>query len=101
MLNRAERRCVGCVRKRFAQSRARILDVVAKRLEPALRLPLEALEGVHGRNTPGHDSSSRECLKSAEYRPEEGSNRPRTNQLGGKNPLPRTGGAPARAEERL
>ena len=44
----------GRIRDGALESRARVAVVRAKRLEPALRLPLQVLEGALRRESPGH-----------------------------------------------
>ena len=65
-LDITETRLSGRIWKRSLQTRARFDDIRAKRFQPALRFPLQVLEGALGREFPGHTPSSRSCLKSAE-----------------------------------
>src|SRR5262249_51812008 len=68
----------------------------AKRVEPGLGFLLQALEAAPAGDLVAHGSLPPSCLKSAESRPEEGSPQLLRTGVGGRIPLPRTGGAPTR-----
>ena len=58
VLHVAKRRMFGRDGERSLETSARVANVGAKRFQPALRFPLEILEGTSGRDTPGHDPPS-------------------------------------------
>src|ERR1700678_1510601 len=75
---------------------ASVGDVSAKRVKPALCFLLQALKAAPACNFVAHRTLPPSRLKSAQYRLEEGSAMSARIGLGGKIPLPRTGGAPTR-----
>src|SRR6185312_10584903 len=96
-----------CVRRRLGmgarEPRAGVGVVLAKRGQPPLRFPLERLEGALGRECPHHRGlPPRTRPKSAEYRlGRRFAVSSRTKMGGSRAPLPRTGGAPARATAKV
>src|SRR6187200_1424650 len=90
------------VRQHAAQALARRGVAFAQRFRPALRFFLQGFESCGrtertGARASRHTTTFRYRLESAECRPERGLLQALSERVGGKIPLPRTGGAPKRA----
>src|SRR5262249_28637324 len=96
MLDVSQGRLWGRLGNRVLEARARVGQTSAKRVEPGLGFLLQALEAAPAGELVAHGPLPPSCLKSAETRPEEGSEQSLRTGLGGRIPLPRTGGAPTR-----